>query len=207
MDPSYNNANYYTPTPTQEAAPTQQDYAKQQDYPPADSYQYPQQPQTQNYTQNPNNNLDELDRGCFQAYKIALCIAFLWRIYGLTSLVLILSNQGGFNFSFLLAFALGFYSMALIFLQFTAMKNRNLQKAKMALVGFIGYYFICIVHQIYNIVFFYRFSDSYFFAFQPLFWLALDIILTFIGSLKVYQFLNVNKIKCESDNSQSYYRA
>jgi len=197
MDPSYNNPQYYPPT--------QQDYANQQGYTQADSYQYPQQPQTQNYAQDTNNNLNELDRGCFQVYKIALLIVFGWRIYNLVGLIGFLAREGGFNFTFLIAFALEFSLMALIFLQFSAMKDRNLQKAKMAFICFLGYYFVCIIYQICLVLLFLEMGFEL--LFEQLLSVFIEIILTLIGSFKVYQFLNVNQIKCESDNYQSYYKA
>ncbi len=199
MDPSsYNNPQYYPPTPPQQGYPTQQ-----QGYPPAKPHRH----QNSYSGSNTNDNLNELDQGCFKIYKVALFIAFLWRIYTLGDLVrlIVTFGIGSFDFTIVIVFIQEIASMALILIQFLAMKDRNLHKAKIALIGFLGYYFTCFVYQTFISLQFFEDDDLKWIASGYIF-IFIDIALTVIGSFKVYQFLNVNKIKSEADN-YSYYQA
>ncbi len=195
MDPSSNNHQLYTPA--------QQDTPSQQGYPPTDPYQYTQQPQNSYPVPNTNNNLNQLDQGCFKAYKIALVIEFLWHMYGFGALLHFALVDEYFNYTYIISFALSLAFMALILIQFSAMKDRNLHKAKMALLGFLGYFFICLVLQIRLILVFSNIAEVFI---EKFFYLFLDLGLVLIGSIKVYQLLNINQIKSEADSS-SYYRA
>jgi len=192
MDPSYNNPQYYPPT--------QQDSPTQQGYPLVNSYQCDQHPQTSYSVPNANNNLNELDQGCFKFYKAA------WRIWNFVTLIRLIFYIGGFYPSDLITIMLYASSMALVFIQLSAMKDRDLKKAKMALIGFLGYTFICVVIRILVCL---RFNGglNWEFLLRGFLWISLDAILTVIGSFKVFQLLSANQIKSESENYQSFSRA
>ncbi len=229
MDPSSNNnpqPQYYPPP--QQNPPLQQGYPHanpyppqqyQQAYPPANAYQYPQQAypppqydqQQQEEPQIPSpiqNNLDQLDRGWFQCYKVALVIAVI--LGGLEVLGALSFFAAGKSYTILYGLVQsvgGLCLMALVSLQFVAMKNRDLKKAKMALIGFLGY----VPLGLFSPFAFYLFTVNFPIqsALAGFVYLFIYDAVILIGSFKVYQLLNTNQIKPEFENyeNQNYYAA
>jgi len=95
--------------------------------------------------------------------------------------------------------------MALLFIQFSAMKDRSLDKAKMAFTWLLGYFFVCIVYQTF-FVFTFEKVNHIMVLVRAFFWIFVDTVLVLIGSFKVYQLLDVNQIKSEAENYQSFSR-
>ncbi len=223
MDPSSNNNNnpqYYPPPqqgypqanpypPQQSYPPTQQGYpsapyqSPQQNYPQQgypSQYDQQQQPQLPNFTQ---NNLDQLDQGGFQCYKVALGFAALLGLLGLFGSLTLIMAGNGFALFGLVQFMFPLGLIALIVIQFLAMKDRDLQKSKIALIGFLGYVSVSFLIQLMFITFAYPAEYLFSMLFSALINHALIGSLTIIGSFKVYQLLNENQIKSEPDFSQN----
>ncbi len=193
MDPSSNSLTHYTPPP--------QDYLSQQGYPPINSYQSAQQP----LLLNSNNRLNELDKGWFKCYKIVLFLAFAWRILNFLGITHKMLSSRDFNWTLQTIFFEMWVSMALIWIQFSSMRNRDLKKAKIAWNGFLGFASFEFAYRI--------FFSFQFFELFGLEFLALTFVLNFAelalvmsGSFKVYQFLNDGQKQCKYDNYESYYR-
>ncbi len=93
-------------------------------------------------------------------------------------------------------------------IQFLAMKDRDLQKAKIALMDFLGYVSLQLLTQ-FAFYFFSYGGDSYYFPVIAVALIGTSVysVLTLFGSFKVYQLLNINQIKSDSDNYQNYYAA
>ncbi len=184
MDPSYNNNNPQYRPPTQQGSPQ------------TDPYRYDQQQQSQ--IPNSTQSLDEFDSGWFKCYKVALGFAALLGFFGFLDTFTLLPYGGGFIVVAIIQGLLNLSWIAMVVLQFLAMKNRDLLKAKIALVGFMVY--IASNFLILLITFGANSASSNKLVpviMSGLLTVAFDGSLTLIGSFKVYQILSENQIKSE----------
>lgn len=208
MDPSYNNPQYYPPPqqnyPPGNPYPPQQGYSPyqspQQGYLPANSYQSPQQqPQNPNLT----NNIHGLDDPWFKCYKIVLYIVFGLRIWQFAYPVYAIFLLRSFELAFVFTVIITIVEMVVMVIQFNAINKKDLQKAKIALMGFIGCYCSWIAYQIFIWLRFNRYTSL-----GSFFTLTLYFVLCLNGSVKVYQTLNdANTKEIKSNNYNSYYTA
>ena len=217
MDPSFNNnPQYYPPPqqnpPSQQTYPQANPYQPPQQYPPTQQgypsapYQSPQQGYPSQYNQQqqpqiPNstqNDLDQLDKGGFIWYRVALGIALLVALVDLINF-----SRSNSDLVSLVLCSFNFILIALVILQFLAMRDRNLQKAKIALIGFLSYISLYILGPFVMFLFAPSASDVFPILIFALIYIVLYGSLTLIGSFKVYQLLNENEIKSEPDFSQN----
>jgi len=221
MDP-YNQHN----DPNRESYPPQNTYQQAQIYYPDVQNPYPQQtyPNVQNtsypsynantsntiqyipYAQQPpvylpSDNLNALDQGWFQCYKVLLYIYLVLLGLGTIGLIQTYSRGSYGNYLFLFIFDLAFVilRLVLVIFQIQAIQGRDLKKAKTALTGFLIYLVLAPIY-IFGVYFWiYGYLPSEL-VIQNAMGFGFFVILVLIGSIQVYQFLKRNK---PTDNYQA----
>ena len=196
MNPSYNTLNSNAP---------QQYYSTE---PPLNSSQHFQQPQSSYLQPNTeNNNLNELDKGWFRCYKIAFFFEALRKTWNIMNQIYqyLWTHEANFNATSVISLIFYFAFIVFILMQFVAIKNRDLKTAKIALICHLCYLFASIVYQIIFLYAIFGYLHLQLF-FSGIIWTAFSAVCIIPGSFKVLQFLNANRIKCEADHYQSYYK-
>ncbi len=192
MDPSYSTPNYYS----QQNAQTQL------------SSHLAFNPSQNSYFQLnlENNSLENLNKGWFKCYQIALSLEIIRRTWNMLSLSYRIFYYNDLHLdttTSVISWAFYFTFMTGILIQFVAIKDRDLTKAKVALICHAGFLFISIVYQV---------ASSYaFFGYLRLplglKWTVFSAVIVIPGSFKVLRFLKANKIQSEADHYQSSYQA
>ncbi len=160
-------------------------------YNPNNNFQYPQQPQ------NPlpiaqENNLNQLDRGWFQCYKVILYLYLAISIIAIANVIVISLQERVNKVDFSSALLINLAPVVFIVIQLQAIQRRDLSKAKIALTGFVVY---LIIFPVYVVG-----VSIYDMGYIPTI-LAVQCALSIVGfaigilfgSIQVYQFLKRNQ--------------
>jgi len=199
QNPSHRPQAYYPPLQEPYPQPGPQ-YTYYSTYDPNNNFQYPQQPQNPVYLSR-ENNLNKLDHGCFQCYKVVLYIILAIAIIAIANIVVV-SLQYRVNVGdFTSALLLNLFLAVFIVFQLQAIHQRDLSKAKIALTGFVAYLILFPVY----VVGFSLYDIGYIptdLAIQSAFSILGFAICILFGSIQVYQLLKRNQ-RNPSDSYQN----
>jgi len=145
------------------------------------------------------NDMSELDKGWFKCYQIGLYSYLVMSaivIYTLCASLQYVSGTRAPEGLIFMSIIVDFIPVLFIIIQLVAIRQRDLIKAKMALVGHFGFFGICLLNAFFlNYVFFETLDSG--FLIRSLISAAVFGLWVLFGSIKVYQFLNAKQIENE----------
>ena len=147
-----------------------------------------------------NINLDEIDQGCFDCYKIALYVYIVFGIVNIGNMIRLLAKDSSIGGYYISAMIMQAFLLFYIAIQLKAIKQKDLAAAKLALIGFVIYMIVCPTLSISFSIGILGYVDNAV-AVEVAISLVSFIFFVLIGSIKVYIVLKENQ--SQSDGYQN----